>query len=319
MGQAPLVEIPAQFEPELLDPGDSARPPILIANGLGATVCRKAMPTTKEGAIAPTVGTLVRASRVPDDPRWARPLPWVAWLKWFGGRWGILGAAGLAFVNVFVPLLVLRLVAGRRRFSIRALMALPIAASIPLMCFLTLEPSLPVGSRPLVGTEKRLFTVATIAGVPIVFFVIWIAKSLVRPRWKPAACIRCASRCFFAWRSRAAGAGSTRGRCRRSSITIGPAGLLSRCPAPTAYRSSCCWPESYSASIGWCGTAALRRGAMLTIPARNCRHLRRIGKNPGRTVPLSAGRRTEIDSTAWRRVGHEPRALRACTWPSRRG
>lgn len=117
--------------------------------------------------------------------RAARPLPWLAWFRRIGGGWVILGAAGLAFVNVVLPLCLLRLVAGRRRFSMRALMALPVAAAIPLMCFLILEPELPAGSTPLLATEKRLFTAVTVAGVPIVFLVIWTGTILVRCRWKP--------------------------------------------------------------------------------------------------------------------------------------
>jgi hypothetical protein len=185
-GQAPLVALPAQFAPELLDPGDAARLPLLIANGLGATVCRVALPTTPQGAIAPPRGKRVKVRRLADDPRWTRPLPWLMWLKGFTGPWAFLAAVGLALVNVALPLLVLRLVGGRRRFSIRALMALPVAAAIPLMGYLVLEPVLPVGSTPLLASEKRLFTVGTLAGLPIVFCVIWMASSLLRRRGKPA-------------------------------------------------------------------------------------------------------------------------------------
>ena len=65
-------------------------------------------------------------------------------------------------------------------------MALPVAAVLPLMAYLMLEPLLPVGSTPLLGTEQRLFIVATLAGLPIVFYVAWMARSLARLRWKPA-------------------------------------------------------------------------------------------------------------------------------------
>ena len=115
-----------------------------------------------------------------------RPLPWLSWLKGIFGPWGFLAAAGLALVNVILPLLLLRLVAGRRRFSIRALMSLPIAAAIPLMCFLVLEPVLPVDTVPFLASERRLFTAGTLAGVPIVFCVVWLARSLARLRFKRA-------------------------------------------------------------------------------------------------------------------------------------
>jgi hypothetical protein len=65
-------------------------------------------------------------------------------------------------------------------------MALPVAAAIPLMCFLFLEPSLPVGSTSLLSTERRLFIFGTLAGLPIIFCVAWLARSLVRLRPKPA-------------------------------------------------------------------------------------------------------------------------------------
>ena len=63
---------PFQFAPGLLDPGDATRLPLLIGNGLGATVCREAMPTTAEGAIAAPRGRLM----VPGKARFdlaARP------------------------------------------------------------------------------------------------------------------------------------------------------------------------------------------------------------------------------------------------------
>ena len=119
-GQNPLLFRPRQFYPAMLDPGDPARLPLLIGNGLGATVCRVAIPMTEQAAIAPPRGTLITPGRIPDDPRWTRPLPWLAWLKGPLGPWGFGAAVGLAFVNVVLPLLILRLVAGRRRFSIRA-------------------------------------------------------------------------------------------------------------------------------------------------------------------------------------------------------
>ncbi len=186
VGQPPMDSGSFLFTPSLLDPGDAARPPLLIGNGLGATVCRVALPMTPQGAIAPPRGTRAPPSLIPNDPRWTRPLPWVEWLKGPFGPWGFLAAGGLALFTVVLPLSILRLVTGRRRFSIRALMALPVAAAFPLMVFLMLEPVLPVGSSPLLGTEKRLFIVGMLAGLPIVFYGAWIAWSLARLRWRPA-------------------------------------------------------------------------------------------------------------------------------------
>ncbi len=188
-GQGSLTYAPGQSEPALLDPGTSARPPVWINQDLGATVCHEALPTTAQGKIAPPRGTLVQSGRVSIDPRWARPLPWLAWLKGPFGPWGFLAAAGLAFVNVALPLSILRLVAGRRRFSIRALMALPVAAAMPLMAFLLLEPILPVDSTPLLASEKRIFTAGILVGLPIVFYVVWLVWSLAHLRWKSAAAL----------------------------------------------------------------------------------------------------------------------------------
>ena len=64
-GQAPLVFWPEQFSPKLLDPGDFQRLPLSIGNGMGATVCRVAMPTTPQGTIAPPRGTSVGPGRIP--------------------------------------------------------------------------------------------------------------------------------------------------------------------------------------------------------------------------------------------------------------
>jgi hypothetical protein len=103
------------------------------------------------------------------------------------GPWGFLAASGLAFLNYILPLLILRVAAGRRRYSVRALMALPVAAAVPLMVFLMLEPVLPVSSSPLLASEKRLFIVGTLAGVPIVLCAVLMVWSLARGRWLPLA------------------------------------------------------------------------------------------------------------------------------------
>ena len=173
-GQASLLTGPGQFTPELLDPGNSRRLPLLIGNGLGATVCRVAMRTTPEGAISEARGAIVQPGLAVDDPRWARPLPWVKKLTGALGPWGQLAASGLAMVCVVLPLLIVRLARGRRRFyTIRALMGLPVAAALPLMVYLTLVPRLPVSSSPLLASEARVFIIGTLAGLPIVVCVGW--------------------------------------------------------------------------------------------------------------------------------------------------
>jgi hypothetical protein len=179
-----------QFEPELLDLGDSKRLPLLIASGLGATVCREALRTDGRGTIAEARGTVMKPGAVSGDPRWLRPLPWVVRLRGPLGPWGFLTAGGLAFINLFLPLMILRLArGGRRSFSMRGLMLLPAVAAIPLMVLLTVVPWLPLGSNRFLGTEIRLFATGTLAGSPIALCAVWLCRSLVRLRLLPVVAL----------------------------------------------------------------------------------------------------------------------------------
>ncbi len=181
-GQAPLV--PREFAPYLLDPGDSTREPRLIASGLGATVCRMAMETGVDGRIAEPQGRVVKARAAGDDPRWSRPLPWVTRLNGAFGPWGLLTAFGLAVVSVFVPVLIVRIARGRRRnYTIAALMSVPVAATLPLLVYLTLVPWLPPSDSSMLATDGRKFVTGTLAGVPMVACAMWIVASVVRRRW----------------------------------------------------------------------------------------------------------------------------------------
>ena len=63
-------------------------------------------------------------------------------------------------------------------------MALPVAATIPLMVYLMLEPILPVGSTPLLGSEKRVFIVGTLAGLPVLLCAALVAWGIARGRPK---------------------------------------------------------------------------------------------------------------------------------------
>jgi hypothetical protein len=184
--QAPLVESPPQFLLKVLDPGGSKRLPLLVGNGLGATVCRVAMPTSAGGSIAPLRGDRAQIhGRAREDPRWGRALPWFSWLTGALGPWSFLAVGGLALVNVGLPLLILWLAARKRRqFNIRSLMVLPLAAAVPLMTFLTLAPSLELWPAPWLFSEKAEFIAGTLAGIPIVYYVLWMGGSLVRRRWR---------------------------------------------------------------------------------------------------------------------------------------
>ncbi len=191
-GQAALVPsasldlMAAAFAPKLLDPGDPGRPSLLIGSGLGATVCREGLVTNADGLIEAPRGRVMSAiSSRRLDPRWTRPLPWRAWLEGLFGPRAFLAGGGLALVNVVLPLLILRLVIGRRRvFRMWALMVLPVVVVVPLMVFLGLTPWLPVGEQRWLGTQNRVFLAGTLAGVPVVLGVWWAIAAVVRGRWR---------------------------------------------------------------------------------------------------------------------------------------
>jgi hypothetical protein len=69
------------------------------------------------------------------------------------------------------------------------LMALPVAAAVPLTAFLALEPLMPVPKppTPLPSSPMALFALGTLAGVPVVFYVLLGGWSLVRWRWRTLA------------------------------------------------------------------------------------------------------------------------------------
>ncbi len=190
-GQASLrsalapVSLEPAFEPLLLDRGDETGRPLLIAMGMGGTVCRTALPTNAEGVIAAPQGNLVVAGGELDDPRWTRLLPWREWLDGLIGPKVIGLCVGLALMNVFVPILILVLVAGRRRaFRVSALLALPVVAVLPLMAYLAVSPWLPVNESALLASEGRVYLAGTLAGVPIVYFLVVMVGNLVRRRWR---------------------------------------------------------------------------------------------------------------------------------------
>ncbi len=183
-GQDPLFVQEDRPAVTILDPGTLTRRPRFLEERGESTVCRLAMATTPDGALAAAAGKPVQARSVDDDPRWRRLLPWVPKLKGAFGPWGLVAAGGLAFVNLGIPVFVLWLAGGRRKaFRIRTLMALPIAAVIPLMGYLTIGPWLPVGSGRLLATEGRVFLAGTVGGVPVVLYVTWMVVGAIRRRY----------------------------------------------------------------------------------------------------------------------------------------
>ena len=173
---------------DLLATSDPTEMPrlICIRSTLVGTVCRCALPAAPRGDYAPASGRRPPAGLARDDPRWTRPLPWTDLVRPRTVRTGLLAVIGLALVNVFLPLGILRFAAGRRRFSLPPLMALPVAAAVPLSVFLTVEPMLPVPapSWPLAASPMAVFALSTLAGVPIVAFGVLAVWSLLRRRWR---------------------------------------------------------------------------------------------------------------------------------------
>jgi hypothetical protein len=169
----------------LLDPGDSQRRPLLLGARRVPTVCRQVLPVTTAGDYVMPAGVSVPPGLQVDDPRWTRPLPWIGPVRRFVTPQSLLAAIGLALVNVFVPLGILRLAAGRRAWRVRTLMVLPVVVSIPLWVFQTFELLLPpqIGSVPM--SARMMFLFGTFAGVPVVAILGFVAGWLVRVRWKP--------------------------------------------------------------------------------------------------------------------------------------
>ncbi len=188
----------------LLDPGDSARPPLVISQGHGTTVCRAALPTAAPGRFAPPRGVRIRLGPVRSDPRWTRPLPWMTGVAGVVGHQGFVAVGALALVNLVLPLLILRLARGRRPWSLRYLMTMPVAVAIPLAACIALEPLILVLPDPLpslaellahvgefagftVGPYARLFLIGTVAGIPVVAYLALVGWTLIRRQWKRLA------------------------------------------------------------------------------------------------------------------------------------
>jgi hypothetical protein len=123
-----------------------------------------------------------------DDPRWTRPLPWTEPILRTLGPRGFLALGALALMNVLVPIAILRLASRRRGWSLLTLMALPVAAAVPLLIYRVMEPLIPVQVGPLSASARLVFTLGTIAGIPLLtctFSAFMAGWSLIRQRWQP--------------------------------------------------------------------------------------------------------------------------------------
>ncbi len=176
----------------LHDPGGSSESPLLFSVNFPAAICRSALPTTPSGDYLPPAGNLVPTGLTWDDPRWTRPLPWSTLLVRDIGPRGFLALTALALVNVIVPISLLRLTT-RGGWRVSTLMALPIAAAIPLSVLQLVEPLLPAQFGPLPASPRLVFLLGTLAGLPIAIFVLLAVWSLIRWKWKRLAVLAAAT------------------------------------------------------------------------------------------------------------------------------
>jgi hypothetical protein len=170
--------------PWLLGPGDAARRPFWMVGNPDATICRSAPPILSNGRYAPPRGTSVRPGHARDDPRWARPLPWIEPIRRALDPRLLVAAVGLAMINVIVPIAIIRLAAWRRPWSLRMLMVLPIAVAIPLAVFQARESLLPARIGPIPATARPVFLLGTLAGLPILIYIGSAVSGLFRGRWR---------------------------------------------------------------------------------------------------------------------------------------
>jgi hypothetical protein len=184
---SPQMRWSSVFTASLLDPGDSARLPSFLTTGLGASVCRSVLPTTPTGALAPPRGLPVQPGLDRFDPRWMRPLPWAQLIDNDDLGSCLLVVIVLALFNGFLPFLILFLAARRRPWTMRLMLALPLAAAVPLTAVVVFEPLIPALPAPFPSSSRLLFALGSLAGIPIVSLAAAIGFCLVRRRWKQLA------------------------------------------------------------------------------------------------------------------------------------
>jgi hypothetical protein len=170
--------------PRLLDPGDADRRPLWLAGNPDAAVCRSALPVLSTGRYDAPLGAPARPRLARDDPRWARPLPWIEPIRRVLDPRLLVAAIGLAMISVIAPIAIVRLAARRWPWSLRLLMALPIAAAIPLAVFQARDSLLPERIGPIPATARPVFLLGTLAGLPILIYTGSVVSSLFRRRWR---------------------------------------------------------------------------------------------------------------------------------------
>jgi len=174
----------------VLETADARSVPRLLTGPEGATVCRMALPTSAEGAYQPARGESAKPSRVRKDPGWERALPWASEGNRTQYPVRYLALAGIALIDVVVPLAILWLATRKRFWSVRMLLALPVVIAIPLGVGLTLKRLLPVElPDPIRWHAFLFFTLVSLAGLPPLAYLALVGSTLVRRRWRRLALI----------------------------------------------------------------------------------------------------------------------------------
>jgi tRNA A-37 threonylcarbamoyl transferase component Bud32/outer membrane protein assembly factor BamB len=168
---------------ELLDEGSAASLPRWLTGPEGTTACRVALTTSSDCAIQPARGELAKPSLAHDDPRWERPLPWAAVIPSNPQPQTYLSAAGLALINVVVPLIILWLARRRRVGGLRMLIALLIAVAIPPTVFLYRFGSFgPELEDPATWATMTHFVTNSLAGLPVLAYAVLACRALAKRR-----------------------------------------------------------------------------------------------------------------------------------------
>jgi hypothetical protein len=161
----------------VLDPGDPAqRPPRVLAESGDATVCRLARATTAQEQFKVSGGEpVVQHRSAIDDRRWMRLLPWnvdgAGWLR------AIFLLGSVAFVNVVVPVVILKLATRRGVWSIRLFMALPVVVAIPLAVRKALFQSVPLVEM----------IASSMPGLAVLEYAAAVGQSIFSRRWRRLA------------------------------------------------------------------------------------------------------------------------------------
>jgi hypothetical protein len=170
----------------LLDAGESTQPPRLLSESGDTAICRTALLTTPDGSFQPARGTPIGPALSPDDPRWIRTLPWNQ-MTLASQVQLVVVIGGLALINVVIPVVILRMATRRRLWSLRLLLALPVAVAIPTAMLIKVKPLSPEVALASWPDAILAMTVVSIAGLPLLGYAGIVGLSILRQRWRQLA------------------------------------------------------------------------------------------------------------------------------------